>query len=231
MSLSTKLKVVIAFACRLLLIPPSATRLPILHASIYSAHPAAYTVKLQVMSLLACQVSVISATVPCAKPFFSVFASGNLGRAPRDSILPVQRPTMRREESGGTLFSRRTRVDREGSIDRLHLRPHRRTHFANAQHVPDPPPPPPQTERAQRPSLVNSKQSSLSITYLREFEVTFEEAGGRVSETTQISTRVTVEANGRGSSAGFPWAGGRRSRRKSSQKSNGGSSQQASPSS
>lgn len=190
MASSTKIKVIIAFAFRLLLIPPSAARLPILYASIYSANPAAYTVKLQVMSLLACQVSVISATIPCAKPFFSVFASGNLGRT-RASILPTQRPTMQREVSGGgSSFLRRAR-DRERSVDSLHLRPVRGIHFAKVEHVPDPPP-----ERPQRPSLVHSKQSSLSITYSREFEVTFQDHG-------QIGSKATVEAGGRGSSAGF----------------------------
>lgn len=216
MPFTTKVKVVIAFAFRLLLIPPSAARLPALHASIYSANPAAFTVKVQIMSLLACQVSVISATIPCAKPFFSVFARGNLGRT-RASILPMQRPTMYRGESSTSSYVRRRR-DRANSIDGLHLRPERGVNFTKAEHVPDLP-----HERLHRPSLVNSKHSSMSITYSREFEVTYQDFGGLSGDINQTTTRVTVEASGRGSSAGFSWSGSKWSRRRSSQRSKSGS--------
>lgn len=163
MPLKTKAKVVIAFALRLLLIAPSASRLRPMHSSVFNANPANSVVRLQVMSILACQVSVISATVPCAKPFFSVFSSGILGR-PRASILPISRPTMHGEWS--TTTAPRLRRDRGNSIQRLDLRPERGITFASAEHVPS------QT-RAQRPSLVNSKHSDQSITYTKEFEVTF----------------------------------------------------------
>lgn len=223
MPFRTKLKVVIAFALRLLLIPPSATRLPALHASIHSPHPANHVVRLQVMSLLACQVSVISATIPCAKPFFSVFASGIMGR-PRTSLLPVQRPTFSRQTSGRPAVLPSHRVDRSDSIRKLHLRAQRGVSFANAEHVPVPP-----EQRPQRPSLVISQRSSTSIRYSVDFEVTFQDVGGLVDQSGQ-ETPAPAERKARGSSAGFSWSGSWRSTRKSSQKSNAGSLQLPSPS-
>ena len=80
MPFKTKAKVVMAFGLRLLLIAPSACRLKPLHASVFTTDPAAEAIRLQVMSLLTCQVSVISATIPCAKPFFSVFSRGLSGK-------------------------------------------------------------------------------------------------------------------------------------------------------
>jgi hypothetical protein len=147
MPFKTKAKVVIAFGLRLLLIAPSACRLEPLHASVFSANPAAEAIRFQVMSLLACQVSVISATIPCAKPFFSVFSRGLSGK-PRASILPISRPTMSRQVSASTATQQsvrisivqqvkasivqRARQDRHSSINKLHLRPLRGITFANA---------------------------------------------------------------------------------------------------
>jgi hypothetical protein len=150
MPFKTKAKVVIAFALRLLLIAPSASRLRPLHASVFDANPAAETIRLQVMSLLTCQVSVISATIPCAKPFFSVFSRGLSGK-PRCSILPVSRPTTTSRQMSASTTSQqvktsifrkvsasivqplqRARQDRHSSINKLHLRPLRGVTFANA---------------------------------------------------------------------------------------------------
>jgi hypothetical protein len=147
MPFKTKAKVVIAFGLRLLLIAPSACRLKPLHASVFSANPAAEAIRFQVMSLLACQVSVISATIPCAKPFFTVFSRGLSGK-PRASILPVSRPTMSRQVSATTTVQQqvrasmvqkvsdkivqRARQDRHSSINKLHLRPLRGITFASA---------------------------------------------------------------------------------------------------
>lgn len=216
----TKAKVIIAFALRLLLIPPSASRLAPLHGSVFAAHPAAFIVRLQVLSLFACQVSVISATIPCAKPFFSVFSSGIMGR-PRASILPTSRPTMQREiSSGGSMFPHPSR-DRNSSINVLRLRPtDRGITFASAEHVLV-------TSPTQRPSLVNSKHSDNSIAYSKDFEVSFQDVGGLLNRGSQdIAQRPGMQ--GRGSSAGCSWS--RKSgRRISSQKSNPDSSQPASP--
>lgn len=216
MPYTTKAKVIIAFALRLLLIAPSASRLHPMHASIFSAHQAASTVRLQVMSLLACQVSVISATIPCAKPFFSVFSSRILSR-PRASILPTSRPTMQREKSGPTTFH--LSRDRGNSINRLHLQPERGITFAYAEHAPVPP-------AGQRPSLVNSKHSDHSIAYSKDFEVSFQDVGGLLSSEERNSTEAPVNKC-RGSLTGFPWR--RQSGGKSSQKSNADSSQHQSP--
>ena len=150
MPLKTKAKVVTAFGLRLLLIAPSACRLKPLHASVFGANPAAEAIRFQVMSLLACQVSVISATIPCAKPFFSVFSRG-LGGKTRCSILPVSsRPTMSRSVSATTTTTavqqvrasicrkvsetivQRARTDRHSSINKLHLRTLRGVTFASA---------------------------------------------------------------------------------------------------
>jgi hypothetical protein len=146
MPFKTKAKVVIAFGLRLLLIAPSACRLKPLHASVFTANPAAEAIRLQIMSLLTCQVSVISATIPCAKPFFSVFSRGLSGK-PRCSILPTSRPTMSRSVSATTTvqqtgasvvrkvsasIAQRARQDRHSSINKLHLRPLRGITFANA---------------------------------------------------------------------------------------------------
>jgi hypothetical protein len=146
MPFKTKAKVVMAFGLRLLLIAPSACRLKPLHASVFTTNPAAEAIRLQIMSLLTCQVSVISATIPCAKPFFSVFSRGLSGK-PRCSILPTSRPPMSRSVSATTTVQRartsivqsvgasivqRARQDRHSSINKLHLRPLRGITFANA---------------------------------------------------------------------------------------------------
>lgn len=216
MPLKTKAKVVIAFALRLLLIAPSASRLRPMHSSVFNANPANSVVRLQVMSILACQVSVISATVPCAKPFFSVFSSGILGR-PRASILPTSRPTMHREWSTTTAPRLRRNRDRGNSIHRLDLRPERGITFASAEHTPT-------QNSAQRPSLVNSKHSDQSIIYTKEFEVSFQDVGGLLSPQERNSAEMS-RSKSRASMAGFPWR--RPSGGKSSQKSNAGSSQHA----
>lgn len=220
MSRKTKAKVLIAFACRLFIIPPSAVRLPILHSSVFSSDPAAVVVRLQVMSLFACQISVISATVPCAKPFFSVFASGILGR-PRTSILPVQRPAMRKDT--GVPTSPRGSADYGYGVHRLQLRPERGISFATAEHVPVS-----SRGESHRPSLVNSKHSSNSIAYSRDFEVTFQDVGGLLNQEDR-GGNVPEEVKARGSSAGFSWSGSRWSGRKSSQRSNATSTHQQSP--
>jgi len=215
MPLKTKAKVVIASACRLLLIPPSASRLGPMHSSVFNP-AAASIVRLQVMSILACQVSVISATIPCAKPFFSVFTSGILGR-PRASILPTSRPTMQREMSGPARPGYNRDRDRGYSIHRLDMNPERGITFASAEHVPVMP-------RAQRPSLVSSKHSKRSdnsITYTKEFEVSFQDVGGLLDAQERNSAELPT-SKCRGS---LPW--GRSSGGKSSQKSNAGSSQHA----
>jgi hypothetical protein len=132
------------------------------------------------MSILACQVSVISATVPCAKPFFSVFSSGILGR-PKASILPISRPTTHREWSATTPRRLKWDRDRGNSIHRLDIHPERGITFASAEHVPT-------QNRAQRPSLVNSKHSDQSITYTKEFEVSFQDVGGLLNSQERNST-------------------------------------------
>jgi hypothetical protein len=214
MPLKTKAKVVIAFALRLLLIAPSASRLRPMHSSVFNANPSNSVVRLQVMSILACQVSVISATVPCAKPFFSVFSSGILGR-PKASILPISRPTTHREWSATTPRHLRWDRDRGHSIHRLDIHPERGITFASAEHVPT-------QNRAQRPSLVNSKHSDQSITYIREFEVSFQDVGGLLTPQERNSAEMSTRKS-HGSMSGFLWR--RASGGKSSQKSNAGSSQ------
>jgi hypothetical protein len=220
MPLKTKAKVIIAFACRLLLIAPSASRLGPMHSSVFSEDPTASIVRLQVMSILACQVSVISATVPCAKPFFAVFASGILGR-PRDSILPTSRPTMQRGMSGPARSTFNRDRDRGYSIHRLDINPERGITFASAEHVPV-------QSRAQRPSLVeskHSKRSDNSITYTKEFEVSFQDVGGLL-DSQERNNGERSASKCRSSMTGCPWR--RASGGKSSQKSNAGSSQHAS---
>ena len=221
MPVKTKAKVVIAFAFRLLLIAPSASRLRPMHSSVFNAYPTASIVRLQVMSILACQVSVISATIPCAKPFFSVFTSGIMGR-PKASILPTSRPKMQQETSASVPQHLSRDRDRGFSIHRLDINPERGITFANAEHVPI-------QSRAQRPSLVSSKHSKRSdnsITYTKEFEVSFQDVGGLLNETERNSTETPASNHRcRGSVAGFPWR--RASGGKSSQNSNAGSSQHA----
>jgi hypothetical protein len=215
MPVRTKAKVVIAFASRLLLIAPSASRLRPMHTTIFHENPSAYVIRLQVMSLLACQVSVISATVPCAKPFFSVFSRGIMSR-PRASILPSSRPTMLRMES--CTRSVDLRKDRGNSIKTLHLQPERGVTFASAEHVP--------FQSSHRPSIVNSKHSDHSIAYSRNFEVKFEDVGGLLDEDHKVAEPAVNKCR-TGSTAGFLWR--RTSGGKSSQKSNAGSSQHQSP--
>ena len=216
MPLKTKAKVVIAFALRLLLIAPSASRLRPMHSSVFNANPANSVVRLQVMSILACQVSVISATVPCAKPFFSVFSSGILGR-PKASILPISRPTTHRVWSAATPRHLKMDRDRGNSIHRLDIHPERGITFASAEHVPT-------QNRAQRPSLVNSKHSDQSITYTKEFEVSFQDVGGLLNSQERNSAEMS-RSKSRSSMSGFLWR--RSSGGKCSQKSNAGSSQHA----
>jgi hypothetical protein len=216
MPMKTKAKVTIAFACRLLLIAPSASRLGPMHSSVFNVNPAASIVRLQVMSVLACQVSVILATIPCAKPFFSAFTNGILGR-PRASILPTSRPTMQRGMSGPARSGFDRDRDRGYSIHRLDINPERGITFASAEHVPVLP-------RAQRPSLVSSKHSKRSdnsITYTKEFEVSFQDVGGLLDAQERNSAELPT-SKCRGS---LPWR--RSSGGKSSQKSNAGSSQHA----
>ena len=213
MPFKTKAKVVIAFALRLLLIPPSATRLGPLHANIHDPNPTASVVRLQVMSLLACQVSVISATVPCAKPFFSVFLNRIMGR-PRASILPTSRPTISRETTASGPIPQRWIRDRGNSIGLLHLQPERGMTITNVEHVP--------TQIPQRPSLAKSKHSDNSITYSRSFEVTFQDVGGLLDQV-EPSGAQTPAKKRCSSGAGFPWR--RSSGGKISQKSNAESSQ------
>jgi hypothetical protein len=198
----------------LLLIAPSASRLHPMHSSIFTANPALSIVKLQVMTLLACQVSVISATIPCAKPFFSVFSSGIMGR-PRASTLPTSRPPVHREWSGPVIFSR----DRGHSINKLHLQPQRGITFASAEYVPV-------QSKAQRPSLSNSKHSEHSIAYSRDFEVSFQDVGGLLNAAEKNDTEP-LASKCRASIAGFSWR--RTSGGRSSQKSNADSSQHHSP--
>lgn len=214
MPVKTKAKVVIAFALRLLLIAPSASRLGPLHSSIFNVNPAAATVRMQVISLLACQISVISATVPCAKPFFSVFTSGIMGR-PKASILPT---TTTRQRLRRIPVPEHLNRDRGNSFHRLDIHPERGITFASAEHVPV-------QSRAQRPSLVNSKHSDNSISYTKDFEVSFQDVGGLLEQRDQNSAEPSV-SRCRGSLSGFPWR--RQSGGKVSQKSNAGSSQHAS---
>jgi hypothetical protein len=187
-----------------------------MHSSIFTAHPATSIVKLQVMTLLACQVSVISATIPCAKPFFSVFSSGIMG-PPRAAVLPTLRPTVQREWSGPVVshFSK----DRGYSINRLHLQPQRGITFASAEYVPV-------QSTAQRPSLSNSKHSEHSIAYSRDFEVIFQDVGGFLNAAEKNDTEP-LASKCRASMAGFSWR--RTSGGRSSQKSNADSSQHHSP--
>jgi hypothetical protein len=185
-----------------------------MHSSIFAANPAHSIIKLQVMTLLACQVSVISATIPCAKPFFSVFSSGIMGR-PRASVLPTSRPPVQKEWSGPAIFSR----DRGHSINKLHLQPQRGITFASAEHVPV-------RSTAQRPSLSNSKHSEHSIAYSKDFEVSFQDVGGLLSAAKKNDTEP-LTSKCRASLAGFSWR--RTSGGRSSQKSNADSSQQHSP--
>lgn len=239
MPLRTKLKVVLAFAFRLLLIPPSAARLPALHASIFAPHPANHVVRLQILSLLVCQVSVISATVPCAKPFFSVFASGIMGRPRTSLLLPLQqqyqqqRPRFSRQTSGRppttTTMTMMTtapahRTGRNDSIRKLNLRPQRGVSFASAEHVPVAPE---QESAQQRPSLNLSRHSTTSIRYSMDFEVTFQDVGGLLNRPDHEAAAPGAEGSkGRGSSsAGFSWSSSWRSTGKSSLKSSAGSSQ------
>jgi hypothetical protein len=216
MPVKKKAKVIIAFALRLLLTAPSASRLHPMHSSIFTSNPAISIVRLQVMTLLACQVSVISATIPCAKPFFSVFSSGIMGR-PRASVLPTSRPTMQREWSGPGMshFSR----DRGHSINKLHLQPQRGITFASAEYVPV-------QSTAQRPSLSNSKHYEHSISYSRDFEVSFQDVGGLLNAAEKNDTEP-LASKCRPSLAGFSWR--RTSGGKLSQKSNADSSQHYSP--
>ena len=218
MPVKTKAKVVIAFAFRLFLIAPSASRLHPMHSSVFNDNPAQSVVRLQVMSILAYQVSVISATVPCAKPFFSVFSSGILGR-PRASILPTTRPTMHRGWSATTTQRLTGDRDRGNSIHRLDIHPHRGITFASAEYVPT-------QDRAQRPSLIASKHSDNSITYTKIFEVSFQDVGGLLEPHERNSGEMpTSKCRG---SAGFLWrrsSGGRASQKSS--KSYAGSSQDA----
>ena len=209
-------KVVVAFALRLLLITPSASRLRPMHSSVFSANPANSVVRLQVMSILACQVSVISATVPCAKPFLSVFSSGILGR-PRASILPISRPATHRE--WGATTPRRLKWDRDrvNSIHKLDIHPKRGITFASAEHVPA-------QNVAQRPSRVNSKHSDQSITYTKEFEVSFQDVGGLLNSQERNSAGMS-RCKSRSSMSDF--LSRRASGGKCSQKSNAGSSQHA----
>jgi hypothetical protein len=105
--------------------------------------------------------------------------------------------------------------DRGNSIHRLDIHPERGITFASAEHVPT------QT-RAQRPSLVNSKHSDQSITYTKEFEVTFQDVGGLLTPQERNSAEMS-RSKSRSSMSGFLWR--RASGGKSSQKSNAGSSQ------
>lgn len=227
MPLKTKAKVVIAFALRLLIILPSAVRLGPLHANI--SNPADSVVRVQVMSLLACQISVISATVPCAKPFFSVFSNRILGR-PRSSILPTSRPTASRETAAigpvpqlskrnndnGIGLPQRLNRDRGNSIGLLHLQPERGMTITSAEHVPV-------QQKSQRPSVTKSKHSDSSITYHKSFEVSYQDVGGLLEQTDPSG--VQALARKRCSSApGFPWRR-RSSGKHSSQKSNTDESQ------
>ena len=123
----------------------------------------------------------------------------------------------------GVPTSPRGSADYGYGVHRLQLRPERGISFATAEHVPVS-----SRGESHRPSLVNSKHSSNSIAYSRDFEVTFQDVGGLLNQEDR-GGNVPEEVKARGSSAGFSWSGIRWSGRKSSQRSNATSTHQQSP--
>lgn len=166
MKVETKIKVILAFSSRLLLVPPGVSRLIALDAQRQSATPGDYTVQVANLTLITMHTLVIATTIPCAKPFFSVFSSGVLSRhtaSTRNSVIPVaRRPQL---GSGGAIAIHR---DRAGSTLDLRLKPTRGVNESHVQHVA--PPPSSSTPKTKKPSIAISS-SSRDILYSHEFNV------------------------------------------------------------
>ncbi|KJY01063.1 hypothetical protein TI39_contig304g00009 [Zymoseptoria brevis] len=84
MPLHPKVVVFISFALRLLVLPPAIVRLKYVHIAISSPDLTLYRVNSNLLSTIVLHVSIILATVPCAKPFFALF-SNNLFRSPKQT--------------------------------------------------------------------------------------------------------------------------------------------------
>ncbi|SMR61224.1 unnamed protein product [Zymoseptoria tritici ST99CH_3D1] len=82
MPLHPKAVVFISFALRLLVLPPAIVRLKYVRIAISSPDLTLYRVNSNLLSTIVLHVSIILATVPCAKPFFALF-NNNIFRSPK----------------------------------------------------------------------------------------------------------------------------------------------------
>lgn len=79
-----KIKVLIAFAVRLFVLPPTFARLRDIYIAINGNDYTYDRVDATVMSSITLHIGIILATIPCAKPFFSVIEAG-IYRSPLDA--------------------------------------------------------------------------------------------------------------------------------------------------
>ncbi|TKA82468.1 hypothetical protein B0A55_02175 [Friedmanniomyces simplex] len=94
MPLCLKAQVIALFALRLLIIAPNTTRLRYLHIALFSADWSYARVPLQIVNQITLHLSIILATIPCAKPFLTVFESGGL-HLPAEAA-PTELPELNR---------------------------------------------------------------------------------------------------------------------------------------
>lgn len=131
------------------------------------------------------------------KAFFSIFSSGILSRRRKPSRR-VTLPSTRKAQSG----KRNTAAihhDRAESVLRLQLRPAKGVNETRVEHIPQPAPAqPPRTKSSssKRPSVAKTN-SSRSILYTRDFEVSymdvsFKDVGGVLNRTTPRSPTAAV---------------------------------------
>jgi len=190
MTRSTKIKVVIAFASRLLLVPPGVSRLLVLDKQRQSATPGHYTVQVTNLTIITMHTLVIATTIPCAKPFFSVFSSGILSRRRRPSRR-MTLPSTRKAQSGNS--SLHNHHDRARSLLQLQLRPSVGVNTSRIEHVP---PIPSEQATPRRPSAA-ATDSSNSIRYTHDFQVSYmdislKDVGGLLNQTTPRAPPATT---------------------------------------
>ncbi|EME40414.1 hypothetical protein DOTSEDRAFT_55637 [Dothistroma septosporum NZE10] len=79
-----KIKILMCFGMRLLILIPSVARLKYLYFAVYGSDFTYDRTDVNVLSQVTMHISIILATVPCAKPFFSVL-EGGIFRTPHTS--------------------------------------------------------------------------------------------------------------------------------------------------
>jgi len=157
-------------------------RLRYSHLALYSHDPSYQRIDFVIITQVVLHLSIICATVPCAKPFLAVFHSGNL-RVSIDSPVPLLPIARRPVAVDGKQPSRGSRpVDepvhglRKRTHWRIVLRPEHTSTVTTIRHDPID-----AKEAARRRSMDSSLSSKQAITRTDSFRVYFEHGGGLLS--------------------------------------------------